>query len=1367
MRRGFLVTAILVLLLAGVLTVEIGSLAAADGYAVRNNIINLARQQLGKPYIFGNEGPNSFDCSGLVYYCYSNCGVNIQRLTAADLWNSYAVDVGSWGNLLPGDCVWFGDLGHIGIWTGSTVIQASNYRGQVCEDIPPSGGGGFSLFGRIAAGYWPNGDNSYNNTPWSSKYYGTKSVPTTMVCGSTAYAWFEFENSGTSSWDTTNTHLGCSNPQDRSSPFYNSSDWFSGNRPTAVDAPAAPGAGGRFTFILMAPSIPGTYTEYYKVMQEGVAWFGDEASATINVYAPGIVKWAYIGHYSGGGSATHQTRINTDWVSGTYNGVTVSEATIAPGIADGSSGINYKGAYWHNGTSTTDIVNLEGSNFWNQQLDNGTTYCAAYFKWTGATRNDVYMCTGSDDCSKVWLNGTAIGSFVNETGRSCTMDSDFYGPFTLTQNAWYRLVMKVENDIDDYQIYARFCNSDKSILDVGTIYVKDATAPTNPTSCTESHGVTSGVAQSSVSSPSFTWSGAGDSQGTDEGVSGIKGYKVYFGTSSSGTPSTFQTGATYSPGAQSIGTYYLRVSTVDYALNESAATTVFTFKYASTYSCEVYSDCVPRELICGTTVPNAYVKYKNTGTSTWDPTVMRIGSVNGDFQVNYVSPFYTYGDWIADCRPTGVDAATAPGAIGKFSFKMTAPNTPGTYVNYWRPLQEGATWMDGYTGGTYKVYAPSIKDWAYLGNYTQGTTTQHALRITTDQVTGTYSGVPVSENELAPCAADGTAGPSYGNSYGTAKWKNGVSYDDITVDLQRKYALASSGTGGTGAYWYRDMDYPNYTVKAGDCFEYDILYESSSQTCGALELGFTSHEGLRGVGTDQNGVSSHPGTYLADRAYKHWYHRIITLDDHFVGKVISVIEMAHSASNAVSDYRVRNVRITNKGVTQYTSYTNQSSWTWPTETQAPGNVNYTNTQTGVAAVADFYNSDQVLNSATYCSAYFKWTGATRNDVYMSTGADDCYKVWLNGTVIGSWAPEPTVGRYCIPDSDLHGPFTLTQNTWYRLLMKVESGYLGYGIYARFCNSDKSVLDVGTIYVKDATAPTNPTSCTEAGGAANNTWQNSVSSPSFTWSGAGDSQGTGEGVSGVKGYKVYFGTSSSGTPSTFQTSASYSPGAQANGTYYLRVSTVDYALNESAATTLFTFKYDNTAPTLSIGSPSASLTTGGPIAYTITYSGADAVTLANANVTINKTGTANGTVAVSGTGNTTRTVTISSITGDGTLGISIASGTASDTAGNSAAAAGPSAVFTVINHVFSYGLNNKATRDSIMSAASSSFVFTVWGKVTVIDANSFTVDDGSNKPVTVVYANHGFANNDYVSATGTLNISGTTPVLTAQVVKKQN
>ena len=99
---------------------------------------------------------------------------------------------------------------------------------------------------------------------------------------------------------------------------------------------------------------------------------------------------------------------------------------------------------------------------------------------------------------------------------------------------------------------------------------------------------------------------------------------------------------------------------------------------------------------------------------------------------------------------------------------------------------------------------------------------------------------------------------------------------------------------------------------------------------------------------------------------------------------------------------------------------------------------------------------------------------------------------------------------------------------------------------------------------------------------------------------------------------------------------------------------------------------------SISAPSTDATDNGPVSYTVTYTNAALVALQPADVVLNKTGTADGTVTVSGEGNTTRTVTISDTTGDGTLGISLLGGTAFDSAGNPAPPAGPSATFVVAN-----------------------------------------------------------------------------------------
>ncbi len=111
----------------------------------------------------------------------------------------------------------------------------------------------------------------------------------------------------------------------------------------------------------------------------------------------------------------------------------------------------------------------------------------------------------------------------------------------------------------------------------------------------------------------------------------------------------------------------------------------------------------------------------------------------------------------------------------------------------------------------------------------------------------------------------------------------------------------------------------------------------------------------------------------------------------------------------------------------------------------------------------------------------------------------------------------------------------------------------------------------------------------------------------------------------------------------------------------------------------TFVVDNTPPTITIGNPSANYAAHGPITYTVTYASAyfGASDLVASDITLDATGTATGNIGVTGSGRL-YTVTISSITGDGTLGIAIAGGTANDLAGNTAPASGASATFIVDN-----------------------------------------------------------------------------------------
>ena len=48
---------------------------------VRHQVVQLALRQVGKPYILGTQGPDTFDCSGLVQWTYAHFGIETGRTT--------------------------------------------------------------------------------------------------------------------------------------------------------------------------------------------------------------------------------------------------------------------------------------------------------------------------------------------------------------------------------------------------------------------------------------------------------------------------------------------------------------------------------------------------------------------------------------------------------------------------------------------------------------------------------------------------------------------------------------------------------------------------------------------------------------------------------------------------------------------------------------------------------------------------------------------------------------------------------------------------------------------------------------------------------------------------------------------------------------------------------------------------------------------------------------------------------------------------------------------------------------------------------------------------------------------------------------
>ncbi|MGW7413324.1 NlpC/P60 family protein [Streptomyces sp. NPDC054863] len=86
-----------------------------------------ARNAVGKPYIWGANGPSGFDCSGLMQWSYSQAGVSLPRTSQAQ---RYAGQQVSLDQAQPGDLVAYrDDASHIGMYMGNGQVVHAPYPG--------------------------------------------------------------------------------------------------------------------------------------------------------------------------------------------------------------------------------------------------------------------------------------------------------------------------------------------------------------------------------------------------------------------------------------------------------------------------------------------------------------------------------------------------------------------------------------------------------------------------------------------------------------------------------------------------------------------------------------------------------------------------------------------------------------------------------------------------------------------------------------------------------------------------------------------------------------------------------------------------------------------------------------------------------------------------------------------------------------------------------------------------------------------------------------------------------------------------------------------------------------------------------------
>ncbi|MFI1730593.1 NlpC/P60 family protein [Streptomyces acidicola] len=83
-------------------------------------VLAFARAQIGKPYVWGATGPDSYDCSGLTQDAWKAAGVDLPRTTYDQVNAGRTVSV---ADAKPGDLVFFyDDVTHVGIYIGNGMM---------------------------------------------------------------------------------------------------------------------------------------------------------------------------------------------------------------------------------------------------------------------------------------------------------------------------------------------------------------------------------------------------------------------------------------------------------------------------------------------------------------------------------------------------------------------------------------------------------------------------------------------------------------------------------------------------------------------------------------------------------------------------------------------------------------------------------------------------------------------------------------------------------------------------------------------------------------------------------------------------------------------------------------------------------------------------------------------------------------------------------------------------------------------------------------------------------------------------------------------------------------------------------------------
>lgn len=180
-------------------------------------------------------------------------------------------------------------------------------------------------------------------------------VDVTMQSEGTASVTLSFVNSGSTTWTQSAVFLGTAETFDHAGLLYNSADWISSTRPTALDqASVAPGATGTFTFVLKAPAVVAAQVveESYSLVTNTGTHFGPWQNRVYAVVsAPATAGEIVVESRDVGGTVTASPAYAE---TGSFGSTTSKSTVTGPGLS--GAGSRYNNGVGATGTFRPTIV---------------------------------------------------------------------------------------------------------------------------------------------------------------------------------------------------------------------------------------------------------------------------------------------------------------------------------------------------------------------------------------------------------------------------------------------------------------------------------------------------------------------------------------------------------------------------------------------------------------------------------------------------------------------------------------------------------------------------------------------------------------------------------------------------------------------------------------------------------------------------------------------------------------------------------------------------------------------------------------------------------------------------------------------------